>query len=251
MTQIPASILDRRDRIQIAHNPEMRAFVTGKITNLPHSPAYEPTLTRCVPYSVTACKATPLHAAQFSLLQPLCTGTRSTRWCTTMSIASSSIYKQHQRKSYRGSFLHSLRHRALACRYRVQWDPCNPATCIQADIATLLEMCGLRFCSERRTAASPASTESSLMELICSRAAFAMTEKSAPLAPLLSSPLPAHPTHPAHSAPLPQNSAADKRRGRPLLHAHTLCDMGTYCTGYPHALTFLCVQRSVVVLSTR
>ena len=46
MTQIPFNINNRRERIQIAHKPELRAFVTDKITNLPVTPAYEQMLTR-------------------------------------------------------------------------------------------------------------------------------------------------------------------------------------------------------------
>ena len=33
--QIPTRIEDRRHRIQIGHSPELRAFVTDKVTNLP------------------------------------------------------------------------------------------------------------------------------------------------------------------------------------------------------------------------
>jgi len=46
MTQIPSNVHSRRDRIQISHKPELRAFVTDKITNLPHTPGYEQMLTR-------------------------------------------------------------------------------------------------------------------------------------------------------------------------------------------------------------
>jgi len=46
MTQIPMNVANRKDRIQIAHRPELRAFVTDKITNLPVTPAYEQKLTR-------------------------------------------------------------------------------------------------------------------------------------------------------------------------------------------------------------
>jgi len=46
MTQIPYNVKNRKDRIQIAHKPELRAFVTDKITNLPVTPAYEQMLTR-------------------------------------------------------------------------------------------------------------------------------------------------------------------------------------------------------------
>ena len=46
MTQIPYNINNRRDRIKIAHKPELRAFVTDKITNLPVTPAYQQMLTR-------------------------------------------------------------------------------------------------------------------------------------------------------------------------------------------------------------
>jgi hypothetical protein len=46
MLCVNASMLSRRESIQMSHNPDMRAHVTDKITNTPHMPMYEPKLTR-------------------------------------------------------------------------------------------------------------------------------------------------------------------------------------------------------------